>query len=343
MKYCPNCGKEIIGEAKFCINCGKELEKTNKENIQEKTKKNNQNKCPNCGEPYSYFDVKCKLCGYELQNKQNSELINNFIAHLNYLEQQRYPQREEKKADKSNIMTAVVDRIITDKKENNKIMKHNKKQIENQIYSYVQNFVIPTGKGDLFEFIMLASTRKSIEIDSDSEDDCEYYDNLKKIWSEKYNKASIIAKELYSNDPDFSIIFNEIKRKNKKTIKMITMIIPLAIFALIIIGGGIALGIWNENKVEGNPNDPNPIKIGYSNSDLEGMNYQEVESILRAKGFVNITTIPIEDLITGWITKDGEVERVMINGNESFSSSKKYSSDIEIIIFYHTFSTDKEE
>ena len=33
-----------------------------------------------------------------------------------------------------------------------------------------------------------------------------------------------------------------------------------------------------------------------------------------------ITTIPVDDLITGWVTKDGEVEKVEIDGYSTFSS-----------------------
>jgi len=45
-------------------------------------------------------------------------------------------------------------------------------------------------------------------------------------------------------------------------------------------------------------------------------------------------------LITGWITKDGEVEEVEIDGYTTFSSSSRFLPDVEIVITYHTFSAD---
>lgn len=53
-----------------------------------------------------------------------------------------------------------------------------------------------------------------------------------------------------------------------------------------------------------------------------------------------ITTIPVDDLITGWVTKDGEVEKVEIDGYSTFSSSSRFLPDVEIVVTYHTFSSD---
>lgn len=79
-------------------------------------------------------------------------------------------------------------------------------------------------------------------------------------------------------------------------------------------------------------------------SDLAGKHYEEVISIFKERGFSNIKTEPIDDLIFGWLTKDGEVEDVSINGNVEYSPGKWISNDAEIIIRYHTFpSTDEND
>lgn len=82
------------------------------------------------------------------------------------------------------------------------------------------------------------------------------------------------------------------------------------------------------------------IRVNYSASDFEGSNYEEVVSQLEKQGFTNITTIPVDDLITGWVTKDGEVEKVEIDGYSTFSSSSRFLPDVEIVVTYHTFSSD---
>ena len=51
----------------------------------------------------------------------------------------------------------------------------------------------------------------------------------------------------------------------------------------------------------------------------------------------------IEDLTTGWLTGDGEVEEVSIGGNVDYSPDQWVASDIEVIIKYHTFPEDNEE
>ena len=68
------------------------------------------------------------------------------------------------------------------------------------------------------------------------------------------------------------------------------------------------------------------------------MNYLELEKLFREAGFEYITLQTQEDLITGWITKDGSVESVSINGETSFSDSASFRVDAEIIITYHTLS-----
>ena len=82
------------------------------------------------------------------------------------------------------------------------------------------------------------------------------------------------------------------------------------------------------------------IRVNYSASDFEGSNYEEVVSQLEKQGFTNITTIPVDDLITGWVTKDGEVEKVEIDGYSTFSSSSRFLPDVEIVVTHHTFSSD---
>ena len=100
----------------------------------------------------------------------------------------------------------------------------------------------------------------------------------------------------------------------------------------------LSLGAANESK-----NSAGKIVIGYSSSDLVGENYEEVVSNLENAGFINVETKAIGDLITGLLTKDGEVEKIEIEGIKSFSSDSKFLPSDKVVVHYHTFSSDGNE
>ena len=85
------------------------------------------------------------------------------------------------------------------------------------------------------------------------------------------------------------------------------------------------------------------IRVPDSADELEGENYEDVVTRFQMAGFTNITTEPIEDLIFGWLTSDGEVEEVSINGRTSFGASASFAPDAKVVIRYHTFPSDDEE
>lgn len=82
----------------------------------------------------------------------------------------------------------------------------------------------------------------------------------------------------------------------------------------------------------------NRISVPSSSSELKGKDYKDVINLLQTAGFRNIETEVLDDLIVGWLTKDGEVEKVSINGDTIFSSGIKYPDDANIVVTYHTFS-----
>lgn len=83
-------------------------------------------------------------------------------------------------------------------------------------------------------------------------------------------------------------------------------------------------------------------KTPSGSSVMEGQNYQDVIKKFEEKGFTNIKTEKIEDLVFGWLTDDGEVEKVSVGGNEDYSPDKWIPADTEVIIYYHTFPDDIE-
>ena len=70
---------------------------------------------------------------------------------------------------------------------------------------------------------------------------------------------------------------------------------------------------------------------------MKGQDYQSVVDVFEEKGFTNIKLEKIDDLVFGWLTKDGEVEEVSVGGDVEYSPDKWVPCDIEVVIKYHTF------
>jgi hypothetical protein len=87
----------------------------------------------------------------------------------------------------------------------------------------------------------------------------------------------------------------------------------------------------------------NEIRVPSSAKEIKGKNYQDVMTQLQTAGFTNIETDVMADLVTGWLTKDGEIERVSVNGNADFSSGSKFPVEAKIVITYHTFAQKVED
>ena len=102
---------------------------------------------------------------------------------------------------------------------------------------------------------------------------------------------------------------------------------------LFILSAVILFGCGNSK----NTDNPDLIKPPASASSFHKENYKDVVTKFEKSGFTNIELQKLEDLITGWITKDGSVESVSIDGDSNYDSSKKYSKNSKILIVYHTF------
>lgn len=88
----------------------------------------------------------------------------------------------------------------------------------------------------------------------------------------------------------------------------------------------------------GNSNDhKDEAKTPSGSSVQKGQNYQDVVANFEEKGFTNIKTQVLDDLVTGFLVKDGEVESVSVDGNKDYSSDVWYPNTVEVIISYHTF------
>lgn len=106
------------------------------------------------------------------------------------------------------------------------------------------------------------------------------------------------------------------------------------VFVVFFVGLFLLATLSNEGE---NLDSTGKLSTGFSSSELVGENYKEVVSKLEGIGFTNISTVSLEDLLIGWLNKDGEVEEVKIDGLTTFSSDTKFNADVEIIITFHTF------
>jgi len=79
------------------------------------------------------------------------------------------------------------------------------------------------------------------------------------------------------------------------------------------------------------------VKTPLTLKDLIGKHYQATVDVFINSGFTNIRTIPMENLITGWLRSDGEVDTISINGNVNFEPETIFPHDAEVVIIHHSF------
>jgi hypothetical protein len=107
------------------------------------------------------------------------------------------------------------------------------------------------------------------------------------------------------------------------------------VLMLAIVGGSAFWYVQQQAKIR--MTKSTEIRMPKSAEALKGENYQDVITLLETAGFTSIKTAILDDLVTGWMTKDGEVERVSVNGDTNFYSGSKFSVDAKIVVTYHTF------
>ena len=84
-------------------------------------------------------------------------------------------------------------------------------------------------------------------------------------------------------------------------------------------------------------NHEGEAKAPSGSSAQQGRDYHDVINDFKKQGFTNIKTEVLDDLITGWLHKDGEVKSVSIDGKQDYSPDVWYPKNVAVIITYHTF------
>lgn len=83
--------------------------------------------------------------------------------------------------------------------------------------------------------------------------------------------------------------------------------------------------------------DKREIVIPFSERFCRKLGYITVGDKLQELGFTEVYERPISDLVTGWIKKDGAVEKVTIGDGSPFKKNSAFPYDTKIVIEYHTF------
>lgn len=121
------------------------------------------------------------------------------------------------------------------------------------------------------------------------------------------------------------------KSKNRKSF-LIGLLVVLLFLPIGILG-----------TFESTPDSDGKIHLPNVLSDFNDVNYQDIVSKLKDAGFTNIKTMANEDLVLGWLNKEGEVASVTVGGSKEFETSDRYPIDIEIIIEYHAFPVEEDK
>lgn len=89
----------------------------------------------------------------------------------------------------------------------------------------------------------------------------------------------------------------------------------------------------NENK------EAPPKEVKLTNIKFIGKDYFDVWEQLEEDGFTNIITEAVDGLTSAEEDKDDTVERVTIDGDETYENGAVYMSNVEVIIYYHNIKT----
>ena len=161
MAFCVNCGQELANGANFCANCGKAVDGNNSISQRKTTYDGEIHKCPNCGALMAPFEIKCDACGYELRSARATVSVKEFEQKL-----------------------------------------QSTKSVDSRI-ALIKTFAIPNAKEDIYDFFILAiSNTEAGGHETDA-------------WLAKLEQTYQKARLLFGSNSDFSY-FQELYDKAHK-------------------------------------------------------------------------------------------------------------------------------
>ena len=372
MAYCTNCGQQLNDGAKFCSNCGNP---TTTPNDQRRTVYEGElHKCPNCGELLNSFITNCPACGNELRDISSSNAINDFSKEINEIIKSDNKNGKKKaierirtfpipntKEDLFEFIILSSSNIRKDRYSGN--ISYINKELSDawetkfeQAYEKAKLTFADSSEFEKIQDIYISKVKKEQKSKSQG------FFNYLTGWG---SYLFLILVLLIIVGVIFGVDHIKIEKENAR-LEAIVVEVYQAIedenytlarakaASLTFSGTGTVASDessdkWDTTRLQlldtidraeyGENYVPSPreIKIGFSNDEFKNQDYQEVEKWLKNRGFTNVKTEPVADLITGWISSGGDVDKVSIDGNTVFNKDTKYLSDVEIIIYYHVF------
>lgn len=159
------------------------------------------------------------------------------------------------------------------------------------------------------------------------------FDQLGRVLSEKEKtKRAFNKEEEKTKRIQLEHEYQERKEKRDDSV-FVKIMIGLGLFIILYVG----FFFYLENKEDKEHIRNNEVKITFSAEEVKGENYDEVVKRFDSLGFTNIEFVKDEDLVFGIFLKDGEVEKVSIAGDSSFSNGEWFSQNSEVVITYHSF------
>ncbi len=109
-------------------------------------------------------------------------------------------------------------------------------------------------------------------------------------------------------------------------------------YMLIILG--MCVGMWgglfaiNKNKDKRKSHIQNGVIITSAIENAKGRNYEALIAMLRSAGFSNITCVPMNDLNFLTARKNGQVDSLVIDGDDDINEGDIFSTNAAITITY---------
>ena len=163
-------------------------------------------------------------------------------------------------------------------------------------------------------------------------------DEIKRVEINKNIKYTDEAKlkEQYIKEKELDYIYRD--NKLKMFFDLLKNEHFISTFLLIIIFGALFL----LHSFAFGPDD-NEIIIPLDAKKYKGENYKQVVQELTDAGFEDVDAELIYDIVTGWLTEDGEVEKVSIGGDTEFEEGEYASEDAHVVVTYHTYKKNKKK
>lgn len=160
-------------------------------------------KCPSCGAPYNPGMGKCPECGHVFQNidaNHSAQRLADGIAKITARFSEKIASASKVGKKEEGVFGALG---FTEIPESYEL----EMQMDRELENYITNFVIPSSKDDLLEFIIsMDAKRKNNDMLSDA-------------YEVKYKEACKKARIIFPDDPQFEALFGTQDKEKASDVK----------------------------------------------------------------------------------------------------------------------------